>query len=77
MHRTDQDRAAPLGSLATIYDIENCPRDDGGRLRDQGVIADAPDYDPRRFFSCSQCGKFWTVIELRRKQPSAAVRLSE
>lgn len=72
--------SAPLGSLAhlaTIYDIENCPRDDGGRLRDQGMIADYPGDDPQRFFSCSACGKFWTVIELRRKHRSASVRVAQ
>lgn len=58
-----------LGSvahLATIYDVQNCPRDDGGRLRDQGMIADYPSDEPQRFFSCSACGRFWTVIELKR-----------
>jgi hypothetical protein len=63
-----------LAHLATIYDIHNCPRDDGGRLQDRGMISDYPGDEPQPFFVCSQCGHFWHVIELRRKSSGAEFR---
>lgn len=58
-----------LADIARVYDIRNCPRGDGGILINESEIVDYPGESPQRFFSCSVCGKFWTVIELKRVKP--------